>query len=117
MAFKQYKGDRMPSALSQKNLKGELGEDMNLTYQDVYKSRLDQLNKMSEFDLAPGETPQDWMKGKMDATVDSLNTEQVKHLENLRNLYSKGKISGEDAKKRKKKINYDFKKQDKYLAD
>ena len=117
MAFKQYKGDRMPSALPQKNLEGKLEENLNLTYDDIVDSRINELNKMDEFDFAPGETKQDWMKKRMDHSIDSLNAQAQAHYKDLQRLYQEGKISGPDAKKRRANINYKFGKQDKYLAE
>ena len=76
MAFKQYKGDRMPSALPQKDLSGEQGEDKGKTLNEIKESRQVELNnKLKEMDPFTAATfdSQGWYNDKMNASVDSLN--------------------------------------------
>jgi len=102
MAFKQYKGDRMPSALPQKNLSGQQGEDKGKTLSEIAESRKVELdNKLNEMDpfTAAMFDQQGWYDDKMSASVDSLNAAtNAKFEQNMADVKA-GKLDAKEAAK------------------
>tara|TARA_R110002050_G_scaffold38984_3_gene95826 strand:- start:57 stop:623 length:567 start_codon:yes stop_codon:yes gene_type:complete len=100
--YKAYKGDRMPSALPQKNKSGKKDEDRHQTLEDVANSKLNAINKGKksfEIDIEAGGDKKKYYDDQMSFSKDSIKDARTTDYNKLVQMVKDKKMTMEEAKK------------------